>query len=264
MRYWRRFEAYLSHRNLIRQPPTLDELFYFVYSSSTSNATRMVMMEALRRQLTLLRIPVPQPDLLKLIIRGLRNMGRLLATPISYEPEHVELLRTKAKNAVRGSPATVKVWLILMLMLSRYMRPDDVSKIEKKTIKLTRDKLLFRMKWTKEVQLRRTQSAYSAFIVSKDKILMDLMRKHLQYTTDHIFLFQHFKKISPLSAQRLSSLIRPLFRKLELPYMAKHLRKIGSTHSLFTRQEDLEELMSQGRWSNVDTWRRHYALSKSK
>lgn len=92
------------------------------------------------------------------------------------------------------------------------------------------------------------------------------MKNHLKQTKNHTFLFQTIKNKTPtpLSSQRISSIVRPVFTFLKLPYSARHLRQLGSSYSLYSGSESIDTIVAQARWKDPKIFFAHYLKAKHK
>lgn len=263
IRNWRRFTHFMHKQNMKTHPPTAEQIYKFVTQRSKSPSTQLMIINNVVQSCKLFCIDIKNRELLYLATKGLRRLTQAqAATPISYNQKHCKLIELETAKRINQNAYVTKVWLMLYLCFERYMRPSDVARIEKSTIVVNRNRTLFKCKLTKEMKQRKTTQAHTNNIVSTDPILSKLMQRHLDFTRSHTNLFQH--QGSRLSSQRISSLVKPLLRALNLPYQVRHLRPLGSTHSFYCGKESAAEICQQARWKQMSMFTGRYMKSKHK
>jgi len=261
VRYFEKFEQYLN-RSLIDHPPNSIEILTFINNSTKSDYSKVQIITALDNMFKMFNITFPSPSLWNFIKRGLVNKAKQnRPPPVNYQEEEIEKIEQEANKCIELNLEKVRAGLITMLMLERFMRPSDVSKIVKKTIRIT-STLSFRCRLTKELKSQtKSKEAFTKLIISKNETLIQLMKRYISLTEADKFLFQHPSKVAPLSSQRLSSITKSFLRSINIQLQARDLRGLGSSHYLY-KTNDLETVLAQGRWSSSQVWLQHYARTK--
>lgn len=122
---------------LLLQPYTPDEIYNFVRPKWKSPSSQLNVLTSISQSYKLLNITMPNKELWFLALRALRNITReLIRTPISFNATHCQRLLKFIKSKINSNETETRQALILALLFDRYMRPDDVARIQKDSIKL--------------------------------------------------------------------------------------------------------------------------------
>lgn len=257
---YKRYSAIFNNflRTTNRDPFSVDFkhiLFYAINKSSSPSYQRTIIL-AILACLKIYGIDLSSKVQLQLVLRGLRRqqLDRKIQ-PLAYSSEQFSKVIAHCRAATPSSATAVMDITMLALMALAMLRPSDVSRLIRSSIRIHGADVEFRIYRPKGAKLSSQQ--FSPVIKLSSPTLARLLPL-VKRTNNSYFLFTNTHNSNiPLSSDRISSRVKQVLRSIGVAFNPRDLRAQAASHYAHAGVP-MPSIIQLGTWRQDSTFFRHY------